>query len=141
MFSIDFSQLKGFVKDVKQLESELPSFYESFLLEIGLRLIDRTKKRTPVDIGTLRRNWRIGKIKKENDGDLSIEIINDSEYASFVENGHRGTYVPALGVTMFTDTHYTEGRYMLKISTEEIRQQVPLRLRKSFDSFLTKHMK
>ena len=51
--------------------------------------------------GTLRRGWTVGDIQRIEDN-YQIEIINPTEYASYVEYGHRqtpGRYIPALGVS------------------------------------------
>ena len=81
--------------------------------------------------GTLRRGWTGG--SKSNatayanslqvnhvGSDYVIEIINPTEYASYVEFGHR------------TRNHkgWVEGHFMLTISEEEIRKSAPAILQK-----------
>jgi hypothetical protein len=71
---------------------------------------------TPVDTGDLRNNWKYDVIKK---GDTYIIVIyNQLEYASFVENGHR---IVIAGKTV----GWVEGRFMLKLTEEEMQRIAP----------------
>lgn len=57
---------------------------------------------------------------------LTIEIVNPVEYASYVEYGHRqtpGRFVPELGKKL--KQGWVEGRFMLTISEQEIRDIAP----------------
>ena len=131
-FKIDDKDFQRFTE--KFGEMNFNQFLKDFLLEQAERLIAKVKPRTPVDTGDLRRHWDISNIYGSGK-DIYVEIINNMEYATEVEYGHRGKYVPALGVTLFTDRFWTEGRFMLKISTEEVRRQMPLRYEQSFAKF------
>lgn len=56
----------------------------------------------------------------------TIEVINPVSYASYVEFGHRqtvGRYVPAIGKQL--KQGYVNGKYMLTISEQELRQEAP----------------
>ncbi|PYI57025.1 HK97 gp10 family phage protein [Paenibacillus flagellatus] len=90
-------------------------FIRDFLLEMAYRAERKIKKRTPVDTGELRRNWTVGKIQRIGDGYL-VEIFNNTEYASFVEHGHR---------TGEDLTKWVEGRFMMTISMKEIERELP----------------
>lgn len=75
--------------------------------------------------GTLRRNWTIGEITR-NGAVYMIEVINPTEYASYVEYGHRqtpGRYVPALGKCL--KKAWVPGKFMLTISEQEIQKIAP----------------
>ena len=93
-----------------------------------LQFINKVKKRTPVGVvppyatdeakqeywagysgGSLRDAWTILPIEKHGD-QYTVTIINNLEYASYVEYGHRqtpGRYVPALGKTLKACLLYT----------------------------------
>ena len=53
-------------------------------------------------------------------------VINQTEYAMYVEYGHRqtpGRYVPALGKKL--KEGWVPGKFMLTISAEEIQRKSP----------------
>lgn len=75
--------------------------------------------------GSLRDAWTILPIEKHGD-QYTVTIINNLEYASYVEYGHRqtpGRYVPALGKTL--KASWVPGKLMLTISEQEVKVLVP----------------
>lgn len=129
----DYKELEELKKKL-QVE-ELNSFMESCAKELAARLLAKVIKRTPVGEypsnsgkkgGTLRRGWTAGKnssastfaenLKVQHVGNnYIIEIINPTEYASYVEYGHR------------TRNHkgWVKGQFMLTISEDEINRAAP----------------
>lgn len=119
------------------------------------------KKKVMKTGGTLRRGW-IAKSEEEaekgsktninaqeivafvNSLDISkngkiytIEVINPVHYSSYVENGHRqevGRYVPAIGKKLTKS--WVDGKFMLKISEEEIDNKIDGILEKKIQKFL-----
>lgn len=86
--------------------------------------------------GDLRRNWTVGQIQKNGDN-YHIEIINPTEYASYVEYGHRqtpGRYIPALGVS--AKKAWIPGKFMLTISEKEIENEAPKLIEKKLQAKL-----
>ena len=86
--------------------------------------------------GTLRDARTILPIEKHGDEYL-VTVVNNTEYASYVEYGHRqtpGRYVPALGKRL--KASWVKGRFMLTISTQELEVQAPALLEKKFYLFL-----
>lgn len=86
--------------------------------------------------GTLKRSWTVGDIQKTGDG-YRVEIFNPTEYASYVEYGHRqepGRYVPALGRTL--KKGWTPGKLMMTISEKEIEKAAPKLLEKKLEEYL-----
>lgn len=86
--------------------------------------------------GTLRDAWTILPIEKQGDKYI-ITVINNTEYASYVEYGHRqkaGRYVPALGKKL--TSNWVKGRYMLTISTQELERQAPIIIEKKLYNFM-----
>ena len=80
--------------------------------------------------GHLRRNWHVGKVEKRGNAYV-VEIFNNTEYASYVEFGHRqevGRYVPAIGKRL--KEPWVEGRFMMTISMKEIERELPRYLEK-----------
>lgn len=86
--------------------------------------------------GTLRRGWTVGDTQKIGDT-YQIEIINPTEYASYVEYGHRqtpGRYIPALGKR--AKTAWVPGKFMLTISEKEINNIAPKLIEKKLEAKL-----
>lgn len=135
----DFDELKRFAKSLEDLEKALPGFFEECIKEAAARLLAKAVLRTPVNTGKLRRGWTIGKVQKIAGG-WQVEVINPVEYASYVEYGHRGVYVPKLGVTLHVDKRWTEGKFMLTISEKELERELPTILAKKQEEFLKRFL-
>jgi len=80
--------------------------------------------------GTLRRGWTIGEIRKEGSV-YQVDVINDTDYAVYVEYGHR------------TVDHkgWVPGKFMLTISEQELQQAAPKILEAKIKRFLEDCMK
>lgn len=86
--------------------------------------------------GTLRDAWTILPVEKQGDQYI-VTVVNNIEYASYVEYGHRqtpGRYVPALGKSL--KASWVKGRFMLTISTQELETQAPALLQQKLYLFL-----
>lgn len=86
--------------------------------------------------GALHGAWEILPVEKHGDEYLVI-VVNNKEYASYVEYGHRqrpGRYVPVLGKSL--KENWAKGRFMLTISTQELEVQAPAILEKKLYLFL-----
>ena len=129
----DFKELKD---RIDKLESaDFNNFCEIVAKELASRLLAKVIKRTITGEypkssgkvgGTLKRGWTGGKrtdaksyaesLPIHKKGNLyKIEIVNPTEYASYVEYGHR------------TRNHkgWVKGRFMLTISENELQTQAP----------------
>ena len=143
--------------------TKMDQFFESCAKELAARLLAKVIKRTPVGDypaetgkkgGTLRRGWTTGStgnsthdtqqamysnmfggdqaVRKSDmkvtkvGNDYVIEIINPVFYASYVEYGHR------------TRDHkgWVEGKFMLTISENEIRNSAPRVLENKLKNYL-----
>jgi len=120
----DFSQLERFFQNFNDAYKDFDEFLKKFLLEQALRVLAKTKPRTPVDTGALRASWQVGEVRVVGN-DLEVEIINSQEYASFNEYGARNV-----------DGSWRDGRFMLTISMDEVRAQMPLRFDKALKAYL-----
>lgn len=130
-FSFDISQLKGYNQAMIFFQKDFNQFLKNLLIEMAERIIAKTKPRTPVDTGALRNAWQLGEIKGVGK-DISVEILNPMEYATEIEYGHRI-------VRNNMEVGWYEGRFMLKISIDEIRRQIPLRYQAEFKKFCIQH--
>ena len=136
-FSLDINNFKKYCKTFEGAQIGFESFLKSFMYQMAERFMAIVKPKTPVDTGELRRSWQIGDFNLTKDN-AEIEILNGKEYASFVENGHRGQYVPALGVTLFVDRadKFTKGRFMMRITTDIMRRYIPKAYSLQFEKYL-----
>lgn len=140
------------IKGLKELQGALKEledpnqFVETCAKELAARLLSKVIKRTPVGQypkgsgmtgGTLRRGWTGSKRSSASsyvnalpitytDGKYVIEIINPTEYASYVEFGHR------------TVNHkgWVRGQFMMTISEEELQEIAPRLLEKRIEEYL-----
>jgi hypothetical protein len=147
--SADFKQLKRVNDNLKKLQSQdIEAFCRECSKELAARLLGKVIRRTPVGQypassgkvgGTLRNGWTHGMgmnarsfahalpvVKKGNT--YEITIINPTEYASYVEFGHRKR----------AGKGWVEGRFMLTISENEIEAQAPKLLEKKLMEYLRK---
>lgn len=133
----DLTRLQNQLNKIQAGNAE--AFVESCAKELAARLLKKVIKRTPVGDyskssgkkgGTLRRGWTIGEIRKEG-GIYKIDIINITEYASYVEYGHR------------TANHkgWVQGHFMLTISEQEIQEIAPRILESKIKKYLVECMK
>lgn len=72
------------------------------------------KKATPVDTGTLRRNWEVEGPTYRGRA-WEIKFFNDTEYASYVENGHRTR----------GGNSWVDGQFFMKKSMNQLESQLP----------------
>lgn len=75
--------------------------------------------------GNLRDAWVVSDVSKHGNT-YEITVINNLDYASYVEYGHRqtpGRYVPALGKSL--KVSWVKGRFMLTISEQEVKTLAP----------------
>lgn len=133
-------------------QDQIDAFLEECAKELAARLLAKVIKRTPVGQypsgsgkvgGTLRRGWTsdgsngsggssgakayVDNLIVNHVGNMyQIEIVNPVEYASYVEFGHR------------TRDHkgWVQGRFMLTISEQELRDIAPNVIEAKIKKFL-----
>lgn len=123
-FELDASDMH---KKVFKIEKDFPGFLEYLFKNLGLRLLAKVKKLTPVDTGLLRRSWYILK-PKISKNEASVEIKNNVKYALAVELGRvlkNGGFVP--------------GRIMLLQSLRQMETEVPKVIDTEIQKFIDKH--
>lgn len=122
--SFDFTEFENLAQSIQHAidNNVIDDFIKEFLLEMAFRAERKIKKRTPVGQypagrvgGQLRRSWQVGNVEKHGNSYI-VEIINNTEYASFVEYGHR---------TGKNLDKWVEGRFMMTISMQEIERELP----------------
>lgn len=139
----DHSEFDKLKDKLGHAQAELDKFMREFLLEMAMRALRKTKKRTPVGSGDLRRKWAVGDVVKVGDC-YQVEIYNPLEYASYVEYGFRAHFVPGYwsgnnfvydrnskeGMYVGEKGGWVEGRFMATIGMKEIERSLPKYLEK-----------
>lgn len=146
----DFSQFEAFAsKFNKSLQEE--NFLMDVMSKLGNVMIRTVKENTPEGQydgkvffvttngklavfdggakktgGTLRRNWTLDGVSKDGGGYV-VTISNNTEYAGYVEHGHRTV-----------NGGWVEGRFFLKITMEDIMAQLPSIVGPMYQSYLRK---
>lgn len=151
MFKFDYSQFIRFANNIKLDQKFIDKKMEELVLMIAQRALDKMKEKTPVSVysghvhfvtkdgkevdfdvsgksgGNLRSNWRLGSVVKMGNKYV-VEIFNNTEYASYVNNGHR------------TPNHkgWVEGKFFVEISMHEIEKELPRYMEKMQQDILNK---
>ncbi|MED3799953.1 MULTISPECIES: HK97 gp10 family phage protein [Lysinibacillus] len=129
--------------------AQVEAFMRECLLDLAKKLWRKTRTKTPVNTGLLRGKWEIGSITKQ--GHIyEIEVFNDEEYAEFVENGFKSHWVPGYwegnqfvydkdaktGMQVGTPGGFVQGRFMLKLSEQELEREMDRFLQRKQEGFL-----
>lgn len=122
---VNTKQLEQFQKRIQALSGkELDTFCRRAAKELAARLLRKVKMRTPVGVysagsgktgGTLRRNWTIDADITKVGNEYEIVVINATDYADYVEFGHRTR----------GGGGWVEGRFMMTESELELEAQAP----------------
>lgn len=147
--SFEFDEFLEFANNFhKTLQEEL--FIESVMNQLGNIMLDGVKRATPVGQydnmvyfvsdgkllafegpdtprqgGELKRNWIFEGVEKQGN-DYIVTISNNTEYASWVENGHRKA----------DHSGWVEGKFFLKITMDDIMDQLPSIVGPAYKSYL-----
>ncbi|STX19351.1 HK97 gp10 family phage protein [Levilactobacillus brevis] len=115
-FTIDDKEFQDWAKRVNEkiATDKVKHGLEVTMQRVKAQSMKAVKSRTPVDTGHLRQTWHA-------DGPfitgtvIAIKLYNNTEYAPFVENGHRTR----------GGSGWVEGRFMLKDTVVEVEGQMP----------------
>lgn len=114
---------------------QLEEFFSSCAKRIAGQLLRDVVKRTPIVSGKLASSWTAGKVEKDGDT-YTITVENNAlsdngvPYAIYVEYGHRTR-----------SGGWVEGRKMLTITEEEIKEAAPNILDRKVADFLRRCMR
>ena len=138
----DNSQLEEFAKHVNAQVAggELKNEVKKSVKNVGETYKRNAETRTPVKTGDLRRSWEL-KGPFFSGTDISVELRNGKNYASFVENGHRqtpGRYVPTIGKRL--KVSWVPGQHFLQKATSETDKQIPQLITPVMDDILRRLM-
>lgn len=129
MGNFDFSEFKKFRGNLKEMHKAFPGFMRECVIELANRLLAKVVPRTPVLSGELRRSWTIGQVVITDAG-AEIEVFNPVYYSPYIEYGHR------------TANHegWVEGRFMMRISNQELKRELPGIMKRKMDQFITRYL-
>ena len=106
---IELSAIKKLREKIKNCnQKQKIELCEKIAKETALLLLRRVREKTPSRTGNLRRNW-YNNGKKIKNG-YQENVFNQTEYASYVEYGHRKP----------KNKGWVDGKYMLTKSEKEI---------------------
>lgn len=122
----DYQQLLRLQRKLQRMEQKYEAFLRQVTKEIAARMLSKVIRRTPVDEGTLRRGWTVEANVRKNGNVYEIEVFNATNYAPYVEFGHR------------TANHqgWVKGRFMMTISADEVEQQAPALIERKLTQML-----
>lgn len=155
MSSFDFKQFEQFAKKWEDGQKKFQKFLKQFLLDLIVDIANEAKSRSPVDTGALEDSWSIGEkgfIGNIQQGDtkpapnppeaatiedvkvvgnsLEIKVWSSAYHAQFVEYGHN--VVSGGSIVGFVD-----GRFMLKVSVDEVMKRMPAKFHDDFKVWLS----
>lgn len=124
---IDDAQFQAFAKRVgsKVQARETVRQVGDAMKQLAVESQRKVTARTPVDTGNLRRNWSFSNMSY-GAGGFSFTLENGTEYAPFVENGHRTR----------GGGGWVEGQFFLKKTVVEIQGEFPTYWQGKFDNAL-----
>ena len=134
----DNSQFEEFAKHVNAEISggQLKNEVKKSVKNVGETYKRNAEANTPVKTGDLRRSWQL-KGPFFSGTDISVELRNGKNYASFVENGHRqtpGRYVPTIGKKL--KASWVPGQHFLQKATKQTSNQIPQLITPVMDDIL-----
>ncbi|MGL9971563.1 HK97 gp10 family phage protein [Enterococcus sp. DIV1420a] len=112
------------IREVK-MKTPVGQYDNSVFFVRGGKLLVFEGGKTARTGGELRRNWVLDGVEKVGDAYV-VTISNNTEYASYVENGHRKA----------DHNGWVEGQFFLKITMEEIIGQLPAIVGPAFEEYL-----
>ncbi|MEG6521169.1 HK97 gp10 family phage protein [Desulfotomaculum sp. 1211_IL3151] len=138
--SFDFDEFKKLAKRFQKAVDDrvVDKLIRELLIELAYRAVAKIKLRTPVNTGDLRRNWLVGRVERQGNS-YFVEIFNNLPYASFIETGFYTHWLPEEGegnifkyisgakteMQAGSNGVWVEGRFMVKISMQEIARELP----------------
>ena len=115
-FTIDDAEFQAWTDRVnsKIATESVKHGLEVTMQRVKAQSMKAVKSRTPVDTGHLRQTWHAD-VPFITGTVIAIKLYNNTEYAPFVENGHRTR----------GGGGWVEGRFMLKDTVVEVEGQMP----------------
>lgn len=123
-----YKEFADYVSNFEKAANDFDAWLIEFLKDNAEWLVGETKERTPVDTGFLRKSWRVTDVIRTGDT-LEFFLINDADYSEYVELGH----------ATVNRKSWVEGRFMARISMQELQARLPRRFDAEFAVFMAEH--
>lgn len=107
--AVDCRELEEFRDNLAKMLKGNDDFIKSLTLELTGRLLAMLEKATPVDTGYLRKGWFVITLTKTSEG-YEAEIANNTNYASYVNYGHR-----------LKNGGWVDGKFFIELSVAELK--------------------
>lgn len=136
---VDCRELERFKDDLKKMVDGNDRFIEKLAKELAARLLSMLIKATPKKTGFLKDNWYV--VINKISGGYEAEVINNTNYASYVNYGHRqtpGRYVPTIGRKL--KKGWVDGKFFIELSVAELRTISEPLLKKRLKEYLEEHL-
>lgn len=146
--SVDYRGFQSFSQKLQNLD--VKKIEDIALSELCARILATCTKRTPVGVsnedtehigGQLRKEWNISKLAEEG-AKLIRRVYNPTEYASYVEYGHRqevGRFVPVLGKRL--KQPWVNGKFIMTRTVDELLPKADKIVQSVVDRELIKELK
>lgn len=164
--AVDTRQLKDFQRKIQSASQELDTEMEKVARECAQYLIDQCVMRTPVsapvtingdtfhpyEAGTMRTGGNLRKSWIDDNKDLIVHkigdeyflsVVNTNYYASYVEDGHTQHVGDKFPIFVNGKLEYrrhkkawVEGKHFLKLSEEELKNEMPQIIERRISSYL-----
>jgi len=124
--NVDTRELEELYEKLKKAACNTKPIRRKIANKLSGKLLGLAKGYTPVKTGFLRNNWAI-EANEKNDC-LDVEVYNPTEYASYVEDGHRK--IDRIG--------WVEGKFMLSKAEIETKKNAPEIIKKRIETEMRK---
>lgn len=143
MMKKNFKKLKQFEANLEALNEHKDLFMQQIIKDIAVAFFREVILRTPHKTGQLQDAWQIGEIIKIKDGYM-VSIINNTEYAAYVENGHRKRRKKGEKKLSIKEEKkqgkWVEGVFMMKLSAEYIEKEGERYIQKNLNDFFRRYL-
>lgn len=138
----DLTKMRAFQNRVNMTNGEAKKqLLEHCILGLSEKYLKSVTDLTPVVTGHLKGNWMATPIK--HDGHVvTVDIENSTDYASYVEFGHRqkvGRYVKAIGKRLTSS--WAKGRYMMTKTNQIIEKGAGAYVKSKSKKFIDAYLK
>ena len=134
----DFHEFENFAARFQQMADGLDGFCTQMAKQLAAELLRKCIKRTPVDTGKLKENWRTSAVEKVGDA-YTVEVSNETLYASYVEYGHRTAHSKgqiSLKRAKSTGQRWVPGKFMMTISAQEVQNSMEAKIERALAKYM-----
>lgn len=128
-------EINRFKKELKNMLGDISDIDAECLTKAVNQGLANAKQNTPVDTGFMRKSWHVTPTKKIKGRGAEKALNNSTDYASFVNDGHRK--VNSSGAT----TGWVNGYFMLQIAINKTTKVLKQEFKKQVEKVNRKYDK